>query len=99
MDLKSAIVIGLCIVLASVVITVISGEGRYHMVSTSGGNVFVLDTRSGRVWSKFVKPDKGHINWSEESTPWKPREPEVKERKAEPKDTNGGDAPAAPAPK
>lgn len=85
MDRTAAIIVGVCILLSAVVLAapgkfsstdgrtsgnVESTSARYQMVATSGVNVFVIDTRTGRVWRKFVASTEGPTSWSEESTPW-----------------------------
>ena len=47
-----------------------SPVGRYQMVSTNGANVFLLDTKTGRLWMKFVRKEEGPTNWDEQQAPW-----------------------------
>jgi hypothetical protein len=74
MDRIGLIVLGICIIIAAVIISHPdkAEQGRYQMVPTSGVNVFVLDTATGRVWSRFVPSTEGNGKWEEEKdVPWK----------------------------
>lgn len=81
MDAKSSGIIGGCILLAGLVIALsvhFQGgnlpqgnvndheKGRYQMVVTNGVNVFLVDTKTGRVWQKFVSSNEGTSEWSEQ---------------------------------
>lgn len=48
----------------------VSEIGRYQFERSNGGNVFVLDTITGRVWQRFVDPSSGSTEWSENKAPW-----------------------------
>jgi len=70
-----ALVIGICIIVAAVVLGIIlrssSDEvGRYQISRSSGVNVFVLDTKTGKLWSRFVSSDSGSTNWALDAGPW-----------------------------
>jgi len=70
MDRIGLIILGICIIVAAVIVS-LPERGRYQMTATSGVNVFVLDTMTGRVWTKFVAPSEGSTKWSEEqNVPW-----------------------------
>jgi sporulation-control protein spo0M len=76
MDHKAALIVGLCIILASLLVVIALGwlpqAGRYQMTATSGVNVFLLDTQTGRVWSRVVRPNEGSTGWIEEAAvPWR----------------------------
>jgi hypothetical protein len=82
MTTRVAAVLGICIVLAAAILALLpfglsrwSGEvGRYQIVGSSGVNCFVLDTKTGRLWQRFVESTGGPTDWSENTTPWtKPR--------------------------
>jgi hypothetical protein len=76
MDTKAAGVLGVCIVIASFILTLVPRGtavpevGRYQFARSSGANCFVLDTRTGRLWQRYVDPSGGSTNWSEDKTPW-----------------------------
>ena len=79
MDTKSASILGLCILLAALILASAprllpsparGGVGRYQFIATTGVNCFVLDTQTGRLWQKFVPHNEGPGRWEEAPTPW-----------------------------
>src|SRR5437016_1672682 len=75
MDTRSAGVLGICIIIAALVVALLprsmnSETGRYQLVRSSGVNCFVLDTKTGRLWQRFVESSGGPSDWSENKTPW-----------------------------
>mgnify|MGYP001609920478 CR=1 FL=1 len=76
MSRTDTLILGLCLVVAAVLIAgglcaMGHGNGRYQFARSNGVNVFVLDTRTGRLWSKFVEQTGGSTQWDEESGPWR----------------------------
>lgn len=83
MDIKSAGIVGACIVVAALIIGLLPGgrtsaesvapseNGRYQFVKASDNNVFVIDTRTGRTWQRFVEATAGPREWTEEKAPWR----------------------------
>ncbi len=72
MDNRSAVIIGVCIIIASLILILVPRTGRYAIASSSGVNVFVIDTKSGQLYTKFVPPASGSTNWHQEKDlPWK----------------------------
>jgi hypothetical protein len=70
-----AIIIGFCIIAAAFIIAHMSQQsgqrtGRFQIAGSSGVTVFVLDTETGKVWSKFVNQTSGPTNWDEDTGPW-----------------------------
>lgn len=43
--------------------------GRYQNVH-GGGHVFVLGTKTGRYWQRYVSPGSGPTEWDEGRGPW-----------------------------
>jgi len=42
-------------------------NGRYKMTSANDNNIFLIDTRTGRCWRKFVDSSGGPTHWTEDS--------------------------------
>jgi len=77
MNYKSGLVLGVSVIVAAFVLafairTAIppSEVGRYQFSGGNGVNVFVLDTKTGRIWQKFVDSNGGPSEWSENRVPW-----------------------------
>ncbi|HVW01075.1 MAG TPA: hypothetical protein VHB77_12070 [Planctomycetaceae bacterium] len=74
MTMKAAAVLGICIIIAALIVALLPfgvGEvGRYQIISTSGQNCFVLDTKTGRLWQRFVQSNGGPTYWTEDQSPW-----------------------------
>jgi hypothetical protein len=81
MDTKAASLLGICIVIAALIIALVprgqpapvSGPaatevGRYQFGS-NGVNCFVLDTKTGRLWQQFQQSGRP-TDWTELKTPW-----------------------------
>jgi hypothetical protein len=77
-DIKAAGILGACIVVAALLIAFLGPDdtqsssaaggdnGRYQVATTTESNVFILDTRTGRLWHR-----SGERQWAEEKTPWR----------------------------
>jgi len=79
MDTKAAGVLGVCIIIAALFVSPVprsqpapasADVGRYQFVRSSGTNCFMLDTRTGRLWQRFVEASGGPTDWSENKAPW-----------------------------
>ena len=79
MDTKAAGVLGVCVIVASLILTLVPRGtavppvpevGRYQFARSNGVNCFVPDTKTGRLWQRFVGPTGGPTDWSEDRTPW-----------------------------
>ena len=75
MTRTAVLILGLCLIVAAVIVggaicTAGHANGRYQFASSSGVNVFVLDTRTGRLWIKFVQQNGGPNQWDEQVVPW-----------------------------
>jgi hypothetical protein len=81
MDSKGGGILGICIIIAAAIVVFAphvvprvappaSEVGRYQFARSNGVNVFVLDTKTGRVWQRHVDPSGGPTDWSENKTPW-----------------------------
>jgi hypothetical protein len=76
MDTRGAGIIGGCIIIASLILTLSSRGpaapevGRYQFARSSGVNCFVIDTKTGRLWQRFVEPQGGSTDWEENKGPW-----------------------------
>jgi hypothetical protein len=79
MNTRAALIIGLSIVVAAVIMVGVpilartprdAEVGRYQFAHTSGVNAFVIDTKTGRLWNQFVAPTSGPTKWSECDEPW-----------------------------
>jgi hypothetical protein len=77
MECKGGLVLGICVIVAAFVLAfttrtaILPNEvGRYQFAGSNGVNVFVLDTKTGRIWQKFVNSTGGPSEWSENSVPW-----------------------------
>ena len=61
MDTKSASIIGICIIIAALIIALVprkgGGTGRFQLGGIPG-HVYVLDTETGRVWAKSAPLDQ-----------------------------------------
>jgi hypothetical protein len=81
MDTKAASVLGICIVIAALIVALVpraqpapvSGPagtevGRYQFVRSNGVS-FVVDTKTGRLWQRFLDQQTPK-DWSELKTPW-----------------------------
>ncbi|MFL5245385.1 MAG: hypothetical protein ACJ8FY_25090 [Gemmataceae bacterium] len=79
MDTRSAGILGACIIFGSLILTLGSRGsaapsgpevGRYQFARSSGVNCFVIDTKTGRLWQRFVDPSGGSTTWEENKGPW-----------------------------
>jgi hypothetical protein len=78
MDTKAAGVLGVCVIIAALIVALVPRSqpapaaevGRYQFTRSNGTNCFVLDTKTGRLWSRFVPSSEGSTNWSEDKGPW-----------------------------
>lgn len=75
MDRFGFVILGICIIVAAIILRYPTSPtppntGRYQVVPTGGINVLVVDTETGRVWSKVFAPTSGSPEWHEEKTPW-----------------------------
>jgi hypothetical protein len=79
MDTKAAGVLGVCLIIAALIVSLVPRNppapaaaevGRYQFIRTTGVNCFVLDTKTGRLWQRFVESSGGPTNWSENTAPW-----------------------------
>jgi len=79
MNRDSAVIIGLSIVVGCLVLGIslrqpghLRGEGlpgevgRYQIIRASDCNVIVLDTKTGRSWTKFISSTMGPEHWFED---------------------------------
>jgi hypothetical protein len=72
MNTRAALILGAAIVLAALILALAPGPGRYQFARTAGVNVFVLDTRTGRLYRKFAPTSQGPTEWREETAlPWR----------------------------
>ena len=72
MSNRAAGILGACIIVAALLHAWLSGvcsAGRFQAVR-SGDSCVVLDTKTGRVWEKFISSHEGPSQWSEASGPW-----------------------------
>jgi hypothetical protein len=81
MDTRASGVLGVCLIVAALIVTLVprgqsaaaapAGEvGRYQFIRSNGPNCFVLDTKNGRLWQRYVETGGGPTNWSQETGPW-----------------------------
>jgi hypothetical protein len=77
MDNKGSIFLGACVIIAACILAFAPRSagppnevGRYQFGRSNGVNVFVLDTKTGRVWQRFVDPSSGSPDWFENKVPW-----------------------------
>ena len=73
MDAMAAGVLGVCIIMAAVMLAPLprrSEVGRYQFVHSNGVNCFVLDTKTGRLWQRLNPSSEGPAEWSENKAPW-----------------------------
>jgi hypothetical protein len=71
MNMKCAVIIGVSIILAGLIVAFAPGS-RYQFGSSSGPNCFVLDTKDGRIWQGFVSTNSGaEPTWQEIKAPWR----------------------------
>ncbi len=80
MDTKAAGVVGVCVIIAALIISLgprgratpaEPEAGRYQFVRSNGVNCFVLDTKTGRLWQGFVSSSSNEsTTWSENKAPW-----------------------------
>jgi len=79
MNRIDSLIIGMCIIVAGLIVGVMlrgspSGNGRYQIAGSDGGLVFVLDSKTGHIWSRFIPSTKGvETFWEEQSGPWTKR--------------------------
>ena len=43
--------------------------GRFQAVNVDGGHQLLVDTQSGRTWSRFVPPNQGTVVWHLDEPP------------------------------
>lgn len=41
---------------------------RYEMISANEANIIIFDKETGRYWRKFISPNEGPSEWTEEDT-------------------------------
>jgi len=81
METKSAGILGVCIIIAALIVslmprglpwaaTTATESGRYQLIKATDNNVFLLDTKAGRLWQRFVASTSGPSDWSESAAPW-----------------------------
>ncbi|HQR44274.1 MAG TPA: hypothetical protein PLX97_16375 [Gemmatales bacterium] len=77
MNNYGGLILGVCVMMAAAIIAMAprltggSNEvGRYQFERSNGVNVFVLDTKTGRLWQRFVDPSGGSSDWTENKSPW-----------------------------
>lgn len=81
MEKKSALIIGTSILLGSTILAGsifftfgtyspgdIVNENRYEMISANETNLIIFDKQTGRYWRKFIEPNAGPTEWTEEKT-------------------------------
>jgi hypothetical protein len=78
MDTQAAGLQGACVIVASLIFTPVPRGtavppapevGCYQVARRDGVNCFVLDTRSGRLWQRFVESSAGSAHRSEDKAP------------------------------
>lgn len=42
-------------------------NGRYQMIKATDNNIYMIDTRTGKCWRKFVRSNEGPTVWLEET--------------------------------
>ena len=80
MNRDSALIIGVSIVVGCLILGMTGRQpgiahtggstddvGRYQVIRASDCNVMVLDTKTGRSWTKFVSSNEGPVHWFEDS--------------------------------
>lgn len=80
MDTKSAGTLGVCFIIAALIVALVprgppappqSEVGRYQLERSNGVNCFVLDTKTGRLWQGFVSSSSSEApTWQENKAPW-----------------------------
>ena len=75
MEKKPDWALGVCVIIAACVLvwgqriwpnTTEPSVGRYQYGVANENNVFVLDTKTGRIWRKFVSSNSGPSEWQED---------------------------------
>jgi hypothetical protein len=72
MNTRAAGVLGVCIIVAALVSSWLSGSasaGRYQLVRVEN-SCLLLDTKTGRVWARFFPSNSGPSIWEEATGPW-----------------------------
>ena len=79
MDRDTARTLGRYILAASLVVALlphligivgVPGEGRYQIGGTDAGKFLMIDTRTGRTWSRMVSVSSGPASWHEDEAAW-----------------------------
>ena len=77
MNNYGGLILGVCVIVAAAIVAMaprltggMSEVGRYQFGRSNGVNVFVLDTKTGRIWQRYVDSSGGSPDWSENKAPW-----------------------------
>lgn len=81
MEKKSVIIIGLAIIIGFIILSGsviytfkdsadkdMFNKNRYEMISANETNIIIFDKETGRYWRKFIQPNEGPTEWTEETT-------------------------------
>ena len=75
MDRAAARTLGRYILAAALVVALlprvldlagVPGPGRYQPATGEGGTQLVIDTQTGRAWSRIVRTNQGTVHWQQD---------------------------------
>ena len=60
-------ILGISIIYSLQNLVIPSNQGyRYEMISANETNIIIFDKETGRYWRKFIEPNGGPTDWTEE---------------------------------
>jgi len=72
MSAKAAALLGVCIVLAAIILAGAHKDNagpRYQMVADGHGGLVLLNTETGQSWRKFIPQNGGPVEWERCANP------------------------------
>jgi len=76
MKTRDLIILGLCIILSSIIIgfSIIycsinnnENNNRYQFIKANEQNMVIFDSKTGKLWKKYIHPIGGPDEWEEDS--------------------------------
>ena len=77
---KKSVVLGISIILSFLILgisiiytfknvgqTNIVNINRYEMITPNDSNIIIFDKQTGKYWRKYIEPNAGPTEWTEES--------------------------------
>ncbi len=80
MEKKSTIIMGISIIIGFIILggsiiytfedsaqTAVVNTNRYEMITPNDSNIIIFDKQAGRYWRKYIDPNEGPTEWTEET--------------------------------